>query len=427
MHSDAYVGELAKTKRVNGVVNFNKLWAASGISNLADGIGIAAAPLLAASLTRDPLLVAGLTVAQRLPWFVFSLVSGAIVDRSDRRAIMRSANLWRAFLLLGLGVALITDRISIGLLYLLFFGVGIIETLFDNAALAILPAIVDKNRLEEANGRLFATATLANELVGPPIGSTMFALFPAIPFSMAAVSFGLSSALIHRIEGHFSSTNDHQKNLVGDILEGVRWFWQHRLLKVLGFFAATFNFVFGATMSVLVLYAQENLGMGEAEYGLLLSMGALGGFLGGLATKPLSDRIGAGWVLFLDALLNGIAFIGIGLTESPWVAGLMFILISMTTMFGNVIIVSLRQAIIPDALLGRVASAYRLLVMGALPFGAFAGGLLARRIDLAAPFIAGGLLLGIAGFAIRPVVNNQTIEEALLIAESSRELESSSC
>jgi MFS family permease len=418
MRSNTSSGILDDSTLASGGLNFTKLWVASGISNLADGIGIAAAPLLAAALTRDPLLVAGLTVAQRLPWFVFSLISGAIVDRSDRRGVMRSANLWRAILLCGLGLALILDWVSIGLLYLLFFGLGIIETLFDNAALAILPAIVDKTRLEEANGRLFSTATLANELIGPPIGSTMFALLPALPFSIAAASFGLSSALIHRIDGQFSSTNNRRQKIVGEIVEGIRWFWRHRLLKALGFFAATFNFVFGATMSVLVLYAQDQLGMGDAEYGLLLSMGAVGGFIGGLATKPLSDRIGAGWVLFMDALLNGIAFIGIGLTGSPWVAGLMFILISMSNMFGNVIIVSLRQAIIPDSLLGRVASAYRLVVMGALPFGALAGGLLARRVDLAAPFIAGGLLLGAAGFVMLPLLNNGAIEEALHSTET---------
>jgi MFS family permease len=150
---------------------FGALWAASGVSNLADGIGLTAAPLLAATLTRDPLLVSGLTIAQRLPWFLFTLVSGALVDRLDRRLVMQRANLWR-FLLLGiLAVAVVTGRASLLVLYLIFFLLGCIETLFDNAALAILPHIVEEQDLEDANGRLFATATLANELIGPPLSA----------------------------------------------------------------------------------------------------------------------------------------------------------------------------------------------------------------------------------------------------------------
>jgi len=392
--------------------HFGALWAASGVSNLADGIGLTAAPLLAATLTRDPLLVSGLTIAQRLPWFLFTLVSGALVDRLDRRLVMQRANLWR-FLLLGiLAVAVVTGRASLLVLCLIFFLLGCIETLFDNAALAILPHIVEEQDLEDANGRLFATATVANELIGPPLGSTLFSLLPSAAFVSSALAYGLSSRLLQRIPGQFESSHGHDTRLRDEISQGVRWFWRHRLLRTLGLFAGTFNLVFGATMSVFVLYAQDVLHLDNAAYGFLLAFGAVGGILGGLLTRRLSDRFGPGTILLADALISGLAFIGIGLSAQAWVVGLMFVLMSLSDMFGNVIIVSLRQAIIPGHLLGRVASAYRLVVLGALPLGALAGGLLARITTLPTPFWTGGLLLIVVGIAMQPIVNNRTIRQA---------------
>lgn len=392
--------------------HFDTLWVASAISNLADGIGLTAVPLLAAALTRDPLLVSSLTIAQRLPWFLFTLISGALVDRLDRRWLMEQANRWRFILLAGLAGMVFTDWISLPLLYLIIFLLGMIETFFDNAALAILPQIVGQEQLETANGRLFAASTLANELIGPPLGSYLFSIFQSTSFFIASFAYGLSSLFIHRIPGNFSARRARPQRLILEIKEGVSWFWHHRLLRTIGLFAATFNLVYAATMGVFVLFSQDVLGLNEVQYGLLLAIGAIGGILGSLLARRLSYRLGAGLILLLDAVLSGLGFLGIGLTTRSLIVGLMLVLISLSDMFGNVIIISLRQAIIPPSLLGRVASAYRLLVLGALPLGAFIGGLLARSIDLAAPFLAGGPLLIFAGIAILPVVNNRTIRSA---------------
>jgi MFS family permease len=392
---------------------FNKLWIASGVSNLADGVGLTAAPLLAAALTRDPLLVSGLVFAQRLPWFIFTLISGALVDRFDRRQVMGVTSFIRFLLLGGVGLFVLAQWMNLPFLYLVFFILGTIETLFDNAALAILPVIVPEEELESANGRLFATSTLTNELIGPSLGSFLFSLFNSSPFFFTSLAYGVSSLIFGWIPGqYYSKVPVQQKGLFLEIWEGVRWYWDHRLLRTLGFFAGTFNFVYAATMGVFVLFAQDVLGLSEAEYGFLISMGAVGGIVSSLMTKKLCAWFGPGSILFADAFLSGLAFVGISRTSNPMVVGVMFIVISMTTMFGNVIIVSLRQAIIPDHLLGRVASAYRLVVLGALPLGALFGGLIARTFNLTTPMLVGGGLLIFVAFAMQPIVNNQTIKKA---------------
>lgn len=185
---------------------FVRLWAATGVANIGDGIALTAAPLLAASLTRDPALIAGMAVALKLPWLLLTMPSGVLVDRINRRTAMVIAHGSR-FVILGVLAALtLGDWISIPLLYLLLFGIGAIETIADTAALAMLPAIVPQDQLDRANGRLFATMSLTNEFAGPPLGGLLFGLRAGFPFATAALSFGLAAWLINSIPGRFSQT-----------------------------------------------------------------------------------------------------------------------------------------------------------------------------------------------------------------------------
>jgi MFS family permease len=394
---------------------FVKLWAASAVSNLGDGLGLAAAPLLAASLTRDPALVAGLVFAQRLPWLLFSLPSGALVDRFDRRLVIGLANLFRAFVLGMLGVAVLTGWVSLILLYVIFFLLGSAETLIDNAALAILPAIVPRDRLEQANGRLFAAQTVANEMVGPPLGGLLFSMAAVFPFLAYSGSFAVAALLALLLRGQFRAQRPdgtRRRTLWADIREGVGWFWNHRLLRTLGLMAGTVNLLWAATSAVFVLIAQDILGLSEVGFGSVLALGALGGIAGGLVADRAARYLGAGRTIFVTNLLPGIAYFVIALTTSPLLVGAMFALQSFANMVGNVLLISLRQSIIPDHLLGRVASAYRLFVLGALPLGALIGGGLAEAFGLTAPYWAGSLMLTVMAFAVLPVVNDRTVAAA---------------
>ena len=381
---------------------FRYLWAATGGANLADGVLLAAAPLLAATLTRDPLLVAALIIAQRLPWLLFTLPSGVIVDRLDRRHVMIAANGLRGIALTLLAILVAFGSGGLIALYAVAFLVGIAETLADNAAIAILPPLIEDVDLERANGRIFATQSAANELVGPPVGAALFAATPAVAFAAAAAGFWIAAGLLSRIRGQFRAkaesvssaqssaetgvTGDPPKRaLLAEMREGLRWFLGSRLFRLVAGMGAVVNFCSAAALGILVLVAQERLGVNATGYGLLLAAGAVGGIAGGFVAGPLVDRVGPGVALFISNLLPAIGYAGLAVTHSPYLAGGMLALFSAGGMVANVVVITLRQGAVPAHLLGRVTSAYRMVVLGALPLGALVGGVVAREIGLTAP------------------------------------------
>ena len=283
---------------------YRKLWTASTVSNLGDGVTLVAGPLLVASLTRDPVLVAGLAFAQRLPWLLFSLISGALVDRLDRRMLMVAVDVFRTVLLGFLGLAVLMNFVSIPLLYVVFFLMGTAETLFDTASVSILPAVVPRESLEKANGRLFGAQIVSNEFAAPPLGGFLFAVAASVPFFLDAGSFAAAAVLVLLMRGKFRV--DHSERtppttLREEISEGLRWLWGNRLLRTLAVSLGIMNLTMTATISIFVLFAQERLGLGSAGYGVLLTSVGVGGVAGSLATERIVGWLGA---CFSPALLE---------------------------------------------------------------------------------------------------------------------------
>ena len=394
---------------------YRKLWAASAVSNLGDGITLVAGPLLAASLTRDPALVAGLTVAQQLPWLLFSLLSGALVDRLDRRLTMGIVDLSRCVLVGFLGLAVLGGWESLPLMYVVFFLIGTAETLFANASLAIMPSIVPKEQLEKANGRLFAAELATNQFAGGPIGGALFAVAAALPFLLDAGTFAASAALVLALRGRFRVERPEGSaatSLTTEIGEGVGWLLRHRLLLTLGVMLGAGNLVFSATFSILVLFAQDVLGLGSLGYGLLITAAGAGGFLGSLLAGRVSARLGTGRTLFLVVLVQGPAFAVIALSGNPLVVAAMIAVDGFAAFTWNVLTFALRQTLIPDRLLGRVTSVYRLVGVGGGAVGALIGGLLAREFGLSAPFWFAAVVMLTVALISLPLVNNRTVAEA---------------
>ena len=409
---------------------YQRLWTASTISNLGDGVAVTALPLLAASLTRDPFLVALLHFAQYAPWLVFSLLSGALVDRWDRRQVMWRVDLFRAAVIGALGLLVATDRAGLPLLFVAAFMLGTAETLFDNASQAILPSLVERRKLPKANGRLFGAQIVTNQFAGPPLGGLLFAAVAAAPFLFDAGSFVAAAALVAlipgmyrteraqavaRVDGSPDGAGDGRstiREICTDIAEGLRWLWGHRLLRTLALVLGATNLLYEAAMAVMVLFAQDLLGLGETGYGLLLTSFAVGSVVASMVSERLIDRFGSGGALTAALVVMGIGQIATGLSSTAWVVAAIGVTLGFATIVWNVITVSLRQAIIPDEILGRVNSTYRFIGWGAIPLGALAGGLLADHFGLRAPFVVGGVGLLVAALLMAPIVNTRSITEA---------------
>jgi MFS family permease len=399
----------------SGWRQFRRLWASTAASNVADGVLLAAAPLLAATLTRDPLLVSGLTVAQYLPWFLFTLASGAIVDRYDRRRLLILGNAARAGAIAALAVAVATDLRHLALLYLAVFVLGIAETIVDNAALVVLPRLVERQLLERANGRIFATQSVINTFVGPPLGSALFAVTATLAFVTGSVMFAVAAAagaLLPRRLAPDLGDRAPTSSLATDIRKGWGHFWRHRLLRTIALQAATINFFGTATGAMLVLLATGPLGLSESQYGLLLAAAAAGGVIGGLAAERVIHRIGGGPVMMLACLIPAGEYALLALTSEPLLAGAAMFVGTLAGTLSQVVVSTLRQAAVPDRLLGRVTSAYRLIVLGAVPLGAAAGGVSASVLGLRAPFWISAVGLAVAAIAFAPAVTTRAIARA---------------
>lgn len=382
------------------------LWSSTTASSLGDGIRYVAFPLLAAGLSRDPRAVALVSVAGFLPWPLFGLLGGAVVDRTDRRALMWRVDTVRTVLVGGFAVAVAAASPPIAALALVAFLLGVAETFFDNAASAIVPMLVDESVIERANSWILSTQTLMSTLIGAPVGGLLYALARVAPIAADAASFALSALLIAVIRGRFHPRGDASAatSVRHDIADGVRWLFNHRLLRILALLLAVMNGTSAAAEAVLVLYSLEVLHLHTAAFGLLLTLVAIGGVAGTAVAGPVRRLLGLRAYLGLIGLVQAAVLVAIGLTSSTAVAVVALLLVGVTSMMWNVTTVSLRQRLVPTELLGRVTSAYRVIGLGAMPVGAALAGLAAKGYGLHMPYLISAIVLGVATVGCLPVI-----------------------
>jgi MFS family permease len=392
---------------------FTRLWTASTISNLGDGVVFAAFPLIVASLTRDPIAVSILAFSLRLPWLLFALPAGVIVDRNDRRRLMVGADLIRATALGILAVALATGDPSLLVLYLVGFLVGMAETIFDSAAEAFLPAIVETPLLSKANGRLVSARWVANSFIGPPLGAVLFAAAVWLPVTVDAVTFLAAAILLLTIGGSFSTDRaPAAKTMRADIGEGVRWLWNHRLLRTTALMAGGYNLVVSGMVAILVLFAQDEVGLSDLGFGIVLAALGVGGLLGGLVAGRIENLVGTANALILGVVTAATAATIMGFTSNALVLGGSIFAFGVNATLWNVVAISLRQELTPDELRGRAAAAGKMIAFGAEPIGALIGGFVAAWIGLRAPILVAGAGLALMALAALPVINERAIDDA---------------
>lgn len=399
---------------------FTRLLGAAGVSNLGDGVAQAAMPLLVASLTRDPVLVAGATIAGQGPWLVFALLSGALVDRLDRRRTMIVVDLVRAAIMAVLAVAILAGRIEIWLIYLLAFALTSAETLFDPASEAILPQIVEREALAAANARLQGLTWVANSFIGPPLGAILFAVAAGLPFALDAATFVIAAALVAWIPGRYRAVGrgTGPDSLRGEIAEGLRFLAAHPILRWTTPMAGVTNLAAFAIIAIFVLYVQDVLGLDEIGYGLLISALGVGGLAGAIVAGRVMTALGPAGAIRLTLLLGFFSGLALALVAHPAVAAVAILSFGFQTTIWNVTVVSLRQELVPDALRGRIAGSSRLVTWGTQPVGALAGGVLAGAFGLQAPLLFSAALFGLNFLVAVGAITPAGIAEARRVASS---------
>jgi MFS family permease len=417
--ADAVPTEVAdQPRRLPGA--YWRLWTASTVSNLGDGINAAALPLFAATLTRDARLIAGLTVAFTLPWLLFSLPAGAIVDRLDRRRVMWRVNVARGLLVGCIALLGLASEAPMWPLYAIALAMGVCETLFDNAAQAMMPAIVRPDLLETANGRMYAAETVTNQFAGPPAGSFLFAAALSAPFWVDSATFFISALLIATLVGSFrpaaartpSEADGERRTIRGDIAEGLRWLRGHRLLRTLAVLLGVLNLTGAMANSTFVLFALEELDVSETAFGMLLAGRAVGCVVGGLVGGRVVEALGQARALLSAAVVTSAIPIVVGIVAEPISTMVLMSMIGFFVVEWNIITVSLRQQIIPDQLFGRVNSVYRFFGTGMMPIGALLGGFLAQWFGLRVPWIVSGIVALAAIAVAAPVLTQANIDAA---------------
>ncbi len=379
--------------------NFRWLTASSWVSNLGDGVALAAGPLLVASLTDDAFIVAFAATLQWTPPLLFGLFAGVITDRVDRRRLIVTVDLIRTAVLVVLAGTIIADTVTIELVLGTLFVLGTAEVFADNTASTLLPMLVAREDLTVGNARLMAGFVTLNQLAGPPLGAALFAIGWALPFTTQAALVALGAGLILKVSLPPHGVDRGERHHVWrEITEGVVWARHHPAVRTLVVTIFSFNITFGAAWAVLVLYATDHLGLGEVGFGLITTVIAMGGLLGTLGYDWITARVSLGNIMRIGLIIETLTHLGLATTDRPVVAMPIFFVFGLHAFVWGTTSVTIRQRAVPTSLQGRVSSVNVVGVTGGLVIGSLIGGVIAQNWGVTGPFWFG--FVGSAVFVV---------------------------
>ncbi|WP_069387396.1 MFS transporter [Cellulosimicrobium cellulans] len=366
--------------------SFRWLVGSSWVSNIGDGIALAAGPLLVQSQTDSAFLVAFAALVQRVPWLLLGLWAGAIADRVDRRRLVVVANLLRAGVVAVLCAFVVTGHVSITVVLVALFFLGVAEVFADTTTSTLLPMLVDRADLGTGNARLQAGFLVGNQLVGPPVGAFLFAAGMVWPFVVQAVSIVLAVLLVARIAVTPLPARDERSHVRRDIAEGVRWILGNAPVRTLALVILVFNVTWAAPWAILVSYALDHLHMGEVGFGLLTTASAVGGIVAIGIYGRLERRVRLATLMRVCLTLEVLMHAALALTTTGWVAIVIMGVFGLYAFVWGTVSSTVRQRAVPTALQGRVSAAYMVCVYGGIAVGQLVGGVLAETWGLTAPF-----------------------------------------
>ena len=404
---------------------FNKLWSATLASHLADGLFKTAVPLLAATLTRDPVIIAALAAVVMLPWLLFAIPIGSMVDRVDRRQAMAIANSIRFAASAALTITIVTHVVNIPVLYVIAFIIGAADVLYDTTAQALLPQMLKPELLERGNSRLQIGATMVGEMVGSPLSGILYVAAIGLPFISGTLGVLLAAILVALIPGSYKRimnlTDDGhataKTSLMADMKFGIRYLYEDKNLLKLVLFTTSVGFWFSATGSTMVLFMLHDLNVPMSLFGFVLLSGAVGNIIGGFVAPRLSGKFGRMNTMAVAIFTSGFVMTIGGFSPNVWVWIALAIVGGIAMAQWNILLMSTYHQIIPNELFGRIHGTRRTLVWGLMPIGSLVGGLLAK-IDLRAPMIIGGglaTLIALFGIpfvrSLSKLVETETVEQ----------------
>ncbi|GAA2219314.1 MFS transporter [Promicromonospora sukumoe] len=370
-----------------------RLWIATTSNELGDGMMAATTPLLALALTRDPFEIGLVTASAYLPWLLFSLHAGVLVDRWNRMQIIRWTQSVQMLAVAIIAVLLATGALEIGLLVVLAFIIGTADVLAGNAFQAVLPQMVSKEQLQQANSAQYTAQTVARSFVGPPLGSALFSVAAIVPVVGNAVTYAVSILSLGRLQVP-TSERASRGTFRQEIGAGIKYLVRDRLLRTLAVLLGANNFCNQFAAVTLVLVVTTSLGLPAHMFGIALTAIAAGSILGGIANNRIVQSVGEGATLIGSLTATGLSFLAIGFVDDFASLAALLIVVGFSSVQWNVLTVTIRQESVPSELFGRVNSVYRLISWGTIPLGAAAGGLTAALIGIRATYpIAGALRL----------------------------------
>jgi MFS family permease len=372
---------------------FAKLWTASTLSALGTGLTVVAAPLYVSARTSNALIVSATTGVAMLPWLLFALPAGVLVDRVDRRRLMVAVDWARAAAMGVLAVAILAGWSSIVLLDLVLFLINTGETAFEPAAQSMVPAVVSRDQLERANGWLVGGLTLSRYMIAGPLGGFMFVVAASIPFFANAGTYAASAVLVGLVSGTYRvarpDTAGRRTRVRAEVAEGLRWLLRQRMLRTMAILIGLLNVTLAAATAVLVLLAKERLHVGSVGYGALFTCMAVGSLLGSAVGDRVIRRVTATWTIRIGLLVEALTHLTLALATNVYIVGVVMAAFGIHAALWTIVGTSLRQRLTPEHMLGRVSSANLFISAGGEVAGALLGGALAGAFGITAPYWVG--------------------------------------
>lgn len=376
---------------------FNRMWASSIVSNLSDGILIAAAPLLAISLTDSTVLISAIGASVMLPWLLFAIPIGVLVDRVDRRFILAGANATRSAVVGALALLIATDHVTIYWLLVASFVIGVCEVAADTTAQSLIPQILEEKNFEKGNSRLQISETVIQGFVGAPISGFIYAIAIALPFFINSLGLAVASLLALSIPIKYlqdvrkDDVEKEKKKFVADMKFGIKYLFNEKVLRRLVVTTASIGVCYSMGMATVVLFIIKELGLPKQLFGVILAIQGIGAIVGALIAPRLSEKFGRSKVMTVGITSSSLVLLLQGFSPD------IYVFVALATFGGfavsqwNILLMATYQTVIPNELYGRIHGTRRTLVWGMMPIGSLMGGVLAQY-SLRLPMYVGGAI-----------------------------------